>query len=293
MIGNKKVHFAFVPCIMLLCSLSISCQLVSFLNLNSKLTDEEKEMPEAKYYYTDFAPLPDDVETSLSQGPIDSNDALKFEDINDLLGPGYLDVENGYCINSDGTGFVAVRTELPGATEDMIQWWFWWHANKNIRYKIWCPGDHYAISVKNDEQQNNEDLSHEERRVNNTHYPFEDTGEGVFQLSIKFVSPKTFGIDTSLFDQGEIEAVVCGIVGYVIGGVTIKHTYMIHVFRKKSNGLELRSRFWPGILLPKVKRKLFITEDVVEGLAYHCSYEYNHLAEFLPDIYDEFKDMPE
>jgi len=75
---------------------------------------------------------------------------LKFADIKDLLKPGYLEIENGYCPNPDGTGFVAVKTDLPSATADMIQWWFWWHTIKDIRYKIrpcWRhdPGAHQRL----------------------------------------------------------------------------------------------------------------------------------------------------
>jgi phloretin hydrolase len=292
MIRFRRRYLVLLISIVFVCSGFTSCQLEEFIYLNSKLTTKEKKMPESKYYNPEFAPLPSDVEAAFLSGPIDSADALQFEDINDLFEPGYLAVENGFCLNPDGTGFVAVKTYLPGATADMIQWWFWWHANKNIRYKIWCPGDHYAISVENEEQQNNKALTYEQRRVDNIHYPYEDTGSGVLELSIHFVSPETFGIDTSKFDEMGIEAVVCGIVGYMIGEVPLQHTKMIHVFRKYGNGLELRSRFWPGIVLPSVElRQLAITQDVVEDLAYHCSLEYNHLAEFLPRIYQEFKNV--
>jgi len=267
------------------------CQLLDFLYLYPLVTAKEKKAPEEKYYNRNFAPLPADVEAALSGGPVDSSKALKFEDINDLLNPGYLEVENGYCINPDGTGFVAVRTDIPGATADMIQWWFWWHANKNIRYKIWCPGDHYAISVKNEDQARDLSLTYEQRRVNNVHYPWEDTGTGPAELSIRFVSPETFDFDTSRFSEAGVEAVVCGVVGYVVAGVTVEHTRMTHVFRRNGSGLELRTRFWPGsVLAIEELRSLAITEDVLKGLGRHCGREYNHLAEFLPEIYQELKD---
>ena len=273
-----------------LISVLFACPGIIGCDLTSKLTAKEKKMPEAEYYNPEFTPLPDDVEAAFSGGPIESSRALEYENINDLLNPGYLDVENGYCLNSDGTAFVAAKIDFPGVTGDMIQWWFWWHANKNIRYKIWCPGDHYAISVKDKNQANNEALTYEQRRVNNIHFPWEDTGTGVMKLSIRFVSPEEFGFDTSSFGQMDIEAVVCGVVGYVIAGVTIEHTYMTHVFRKHGDGLEMRSRFWPGKAIPITElRKLAITEDVAKNLGFHCAYEYSHLSEFLPAIYQEFR----
>jgi phloretin hydrolase len=263
----------------------------NLLGLNAELTSKEKMEPEAKYYNPNFSPLSPDVQAAIAGGPVDCSRALKFENINDLLKPGYLDIENGYCLNADdGTGFVAIKTGFPGATADMIQWWFWWHANKDIRYKIWCPGDHYAISVKNKQQAYNPFLSYEQRRVNNTHFPYEDTGNGIFQLSIHFVPPEEFGFNTSKLGESGIAALVCAKVGYMVLGLNIEHTYMCHEFRKTYNGLELRSRFWPGKALTSVAlRKSAITQNVAQGLASHNAHEYSHLAEFLPEIYQEFK----
>ncbi len=260
--------------------------------LDAELTEQEKSEPEAKYYTPVFAPLPPEVEEALAEGPVDPGRALRLADIKDLIKPGYLAVENGYCVNPDRTGFVAVKTDMPGVTADMIQWWFWWHAEKDIRYKIWCPGDHYAISVKNRDQADDTALSYEQRRVNNTHYPYEDTGTGVFQLSIRFVPPETlFGCDpTKDSATNGIEAVVCAVVGYKVGMVTVEHTYMTHVFRRTPGGLELRSRFWPGSALKSEGlRKMTIDRDVVKGLAYHCAREFSHLAGFLPEIYQEMR----
>jgi hypothetical protein len=254
------------------------------------LTPLEKLKPEARYYNSTFAPLPDEVEEAFSNGPISSDQVLDIEDINDLLNPGYLEVENGYILNADGTGFVAVRTDFPDATGDMIHWWFWWHAYRNVRYKIWCPGDHYAISFHNEGQMNNPFLSYEQRYLNNPQYPVEDTGTGIRWLSIRFVPPEDFGFDTSKFNEMGIEAVICGVVGDRIAGLTINHTYMVHLFRRTADGLELRSRFWVGkALKSEALRKLMITENIVKKLGLHCSTEYNHLSEFLPDIYAEFK----
>ena len=64
----------------------------------------------------------------LSQGPMDPAKALPYERINDLLDPGYHEVETGYCILENGAGYVAVNNVFPGCTVDMMKWWFAWHA---------------------------------------------------------------------------------------------------------------------------------------------------------------------
>ncbi|PKN53177.1 MAG: hydrolase [Deltaproteobacteria bacterium HGW-Deltaproteobacteria-13] len=288
----RKTPLVLLMGIILVCLALTGCpEDAALLGLHAELTEQEMRQPEAKYYNPAFSPLSPDVQAAISGGPADCNRALKFENINDLLKPGYLDIENGYCLNpDDGTGFVAVKTDFPGATADMIHWWFWWHAYPDIRYKIWCPGDHYAIGIKNKQQAGNPALTYEQRYVNNTQFPYEDTGNGIFKLSIHFVPPEAFGFNTGKFEEAGIAAMVCARVGYMVGDLNIEHTYMCHEFRKTHNGLELRSRFWPGKALPGVAlRKLAITEDVVKGLASHNAHEYSHLAEFLPEIYGEFK----
>jgi hypothetical protein len=261
------------------------------LGVDAELTDEEKEMPEAAFYSTEFAEVPDEVADAVSNGPISPDQALAFEDINDLAKPGYLEVENGYGILEDGTAYVAVRTDFPDADKEMVHWWFWWHAVENVRYKIWYPGAHYAIGAEDMEQLTDESLIAEERYLNNPHYPVEDVGTGVMSLSIRFMSPEAFGFDTSTFKDNDVEAVVCGVVGLRIFNFTIEHSYLCHLFRKNGDDLELRSRFWLGAKLESLfLRKLFINEALALGMMRHCSGEYTHLASFLPEIFNEFSD---
>ncbi len=262
-------------------------------NLSAELTEEEKAMPEASYYSTDFVTIPDEIMDAVAQGPADPDAALAFDDVNELTLPGYLELENGYTLLDDGTAYVAARTDFPsGITSDTIHWWFWWHALKDIRYKIWCPGDHYAIGVNDLDSYLDESVAMEKRYLQNQHYPVEDVGSGVMNLSIRFVSPAAFGFNTATFKRRGIEAVVCGIVGFRFGNTTIEHTYMCHIFRKKGDGLELRSRFWLGkkLNMPNI-RKMVINEELAIDMLMHCSKEFNHLAGFLPSIYDEFKDQ--
>lgn len=258
-------------------------------DISAQLTAEEKLMPEAKYYSTEFIPVPDDLMDALAMGSFAPEKALPFESINQLVKSGDLEMENGYAMLEDGSAFVAVRTYLPGVTMEMMRWWFGWHALKNVRYKIWDPGAHYAISVKDEDRLIDERLSYEKRFLNNPHFPVEDVGQGPMNLRIRFMSPEKFGFDTSVFKSVGVEAAVCGIVGFRLFGITIDHTYMCHLFRKRGDGLELRSRFWLGkrLDMPYIK-KLIISEDLAMDMALHCSEEYNHLAGFLPEIYKEF-----
>ena len=261
----------------------------SALAWNADLTDEEKKMPEAKYYNPTFADFPQDVTNALLNGPIDREDVLDFENAADLQNGGYQKVENGYRLLDDDTGYVAVKTDFPGATGDMVYWWFWWHGFKDIRYKIWCPGKHYGVKIKDLFRANNRFLSYRERVENNTIYSTEDVGMGIQTLAIIFVPPEEFGFDPSQFKKQRIEAVICVEVGLMIAGINIDHSYMVHVWRKTPTGLELRSRFWLGKKLQCLwLRQLIFTEKTLRDMLSHCALEYNHLAGFLPEIYNEF-----
>ncbi len=289
---QRLTSFLSIIATLTICFSLLACGQNGDPNLSAELTPEEQSMPEAKYYSTDFAPVPDEVMEGLAWGPIPENKAVPFEKINELLKPGYLEMENGYSILKDGSAYVAVRTDLPGVTYEMMRWWFWWHALKDIRYKIWCPGDHYAIDVADKQRLADESLSYDERFLKNPHYPVEDVGPGPTNLSIRFVSPETFGFNVSDFSKNGIEGVTCAVVGFRNGQSTLEHTYMCHIFRKKGDGLELRSRFWLGkkLNMPNI-RKMISTEDTAMDMAMHCTREFNHLAGILPAVYDEFADQ--
>jgi hypothetical protein len=253
------------------------------------LTDEELKMPEAKYYNPVFVDFPEDVVSALVQGPLEREDVLDFENTADLQQTGHGKADYGYRLLEDGTGYVAVKTDFPGASGDMIYWWFWWHGYKDIRYKIWCPGAHYAVKIKDLFRANNWLLPYRERIENNTIYSTENVGMGIQTLAIHFVPPEKFGFDPSQFKRQGIEAVLCVEVGLMIAGVNIPHSYMVHVWQKTPHGLELRSRFWLGKMLPyKWMRQLIFSEKTLKDMLFHCALEYNHLAGFLPDIYREF-----
>ena len=42
------------------------------------------------------------------------------ENINDLLDPGYLEVEAGWCVLPNGAGYLANMVKMPGVSVDMI-----------------------------------------------------------------------------------------------------------------------------------------------------------------------------
>ena len=236
------------------------------------------------------------------RGPMAAKDALRFEDLNALLDPGYHGVENGYCELPDGSAYVASRVPFPGCTGEMYQWWFWWHAVESARYTLWYPHNHVSNRPAAPEVLSRPGLSHEQRYVGTTHYVEEFIGPERMQIAIRFVDPAEFGFDTRRFDEA-------GIVGHACARVSLRRSgieavSMVHLARRTEDGLEQRSRYWIGhdarvrllgASLPVdaigsrlgVKRRLAGERVGYEQLL-HDQIEFTHLSTFLADIYREY-----
>ena len=82
-----------------------------------ELTAEEKAKPYSKYYYLPSAPPAAHHGKMLADlKPLDPAKADRIQDADNLLSLGYTEGENGYCIMPDGSGYIALRHPMPGAT---------------------------------------------------------------------------------------------------------------------------------------------------------------------------------
>jgi hypothetical protein len=240
------------------------------------------------------ADVADDVSAALSAGPIDPQDALAVSEPERLLEPGYLETENGYCSKPDGTGFVAVRTPMPGVTREMIDWWFDWHPHDPMRYRIWFPEAHFDISFEPARTAGSKSFR------GTIHRPVEDIGVGKSRLRIEFVEPEDFGF---LGGDPPGVTIVCGFAGD--DKRKVRHTRMCHYVRDTDDGVEMRSRFWIGtpmtlysdsavagpinkILGSSFVRSQAVPKNSAESLAHHCAQEYANLAAILPEHHEQY-----
>lgn len=275
---------------------------LEFAKINAQrfeLTDAEKKRPFAKYYY-EAMPEPDPQSMALMEKPCDPAKALLPEQLNDLLNPGYLDVETGWCILPSGGGFIANKTFYPGATAEMVDWWFAWHPLEDLRYRIWYPPQHGGIMVSPENRRRllDESIPMAERNWGVTHHVIEDTNTGMGHVDIDFMSPRQFGFDMDRWHKPFV-ATFQGGQGWSSDIVKTERSItspaiMCHFFREVDGGLEQRTRFWmgyrfsggkPEITLPSGVR---IPEAVVKGLARHNVAEFTRFKTFLPHIYKEF-----
>jgi hypothetical protein len=207
----------------------------------------------------------------------------EFQDKNEILRTRALQEETGFARLTNGNYLVSMTCPMPGVTAEMIQWWFWWHPQKNERYQAWFPGEHVSISYgRKDAAYFHQDVLPAFRP--NTQYPVERIGKRKMPLRIDFMEPEAFGFDKGQMDEYGFPLIVCGHVGAYRG--LIWHTEMAHIFRQEQNGLFLISRFWLGELTnnPMIRRA-FLTDSTAKDMADHCYQEYRNLAAMLPELY--------
>lgn len=257
----------------------------------------------SKYLTRKNSPMPNEhLEILEKVEEMPAEHMLDRNKVNALLDDGYLAGENGYKRLEDGSIYVAVCTQMPKVSIEMIDWWFWWHAAEGIRYRIWYPEMHYDIDSDFGGHYDDNTKSYRERLHLSSHLVTEDVGVGKDKILIDFMSPADFGFDEQRMDPKK-ETLICARVGSPQKGVW--GTEMCHYVRAKGEGVEMRSRFWIGHKIERmggiaqgllnsilntgfVKRKL-LPKELGSRMFHHCSQEYHNLADILPEVYGEEK----
>jgi hypothetical protein len=262
------------------------------------LTAEERRQPYAAYF-TRRPAAPDPRRLEAMSATMDPALALRAEDRGRLLDPGYHEVECGWCILPDGTGYVANHTPMPGVTLEMVNWWFAWHALEDLRYKIWWPAGHFSACIPDPaERARAADAGRPlvERFQGITHHVQEDVGGGPEDILISFLTPQAFGLDMGRFDPASHTLVAANGRSRPVGAFFLRpwaSAVMCHFVRTTDDGVEFRSRFWLGRQLvdgqPRTKLPPFVKVPAAaaRGLAQHNVLEYANLASFLPALYRE------
>ncbi len=262
------------------------------------LRPDEQALSYSKYYNRPVAPPNPKLMGILSQGPMDPEKALPFERLNDLLDPGYHEVETGYCILPNGAGYVAVNNVFPGCTVEMMQWWFAWHAaGPGLRYSIWFPPGHTTIAVNDTDRAKllDPNVPLAEKSQNVDHFVVEDVGGGQEDIIISFLDPATIGFDMTRFHNPNVAAVFggFGVSEPRDGHMGKSPAIMVHFCREIEGGVEFRTRFWMGYRINQGKGMCVLPPwvrlpiEAPMGLAFHNVLEYSNLASFLPQIYAE------
>jgi hypothetical protein len=190
---------------------------------------------------------------------------MLLEEVHQLLNPGYLSMETGYCRLPNGQAHASVLTRFPGCTGEMLEWWGAYGLNSTERYKLWDPKAHLYFEW--------DDKYSPGHYIGASHYGEELVGGEVLKFRVRFVEPGKF-FDTARFSEAGIEFAVCSEVLHPDGA---PNGHVIHLLRRTDYGSEVRSRLWAyqgG-------------EEVAKGLMEHCIGEMGNLADILPDLYEK------
>jgi hypothetical protein len=257
------------------------------------LTPEEEKLSYAKYFYREMAKIPQD-KIDIWQGPAsDPAGALPIEDRNLFLDEVTPGMEIGFCVASNGTGFVANATFMPGVTVDMFDWWFGWHSiGPDLRYKLWDREDHFYARADNPDYVRNPDVPNSQKTWGMNHSILEDIGlGGPENLLLSFKKPSDLGYSMNKIGLPGCASMVCA-VGH--GGAP---AVMTHKCVEAGRDIWFKSRFWMGYGIDERGQAIKLIPDgesipdmLPRALFGHNIKEYANLAAILPELYAEEKD---
>lgn len=207
----------------------------------------------------------------------------EFETAHELLRADPLALEMGVQRERSGVLHVAARTDMPGCTGAMFEWWFRF-APDTEQYSWWHPLDHVSSQWR--------ELS-PGSHVGSTHVVQERLGtDEVYDLLIHFVDEEGFfggSRAAGARDDGNVSGLVCAHIGLGHDAPHDEHGRpiggrMSHIARDTPTGMVLRSRFWLGVGLPEHAAQA-IPEQMGIQLMQHAHTEFKYLAAFLPSLY--------
>ncbi|HTR93004.1 MAG TPA: hypothetical protein VMI73_14825 [Trebonia sp.] len=274
-----------------------------------ELSAAERELPLAKYWDLPLHRIGPMQRQLIEAMPMDPARATKPENWIDVLHPkGYQDVEYGYCMREDGTGYLAVYTTYPGCTPQMLGWYFHWinvrskstpPERGNIRYKIWNQADHWDHGYINGKDKTDGIYTVESL----------DLGEGEeMLLSVRHpLNPRDFGLseetEQALKDAGCFVD-CCTESFHPVGHPEIRlpgtHLFLTLSRINPWGVLEKVTREWIGwgtedghIVRDESTPDWMLNEDYLKKVIIHGSTEAAQLSKFLPQLYAEYKDLPD
>lgn len=265
------------------------------------LSENEKKLPLAKYYNLPIEMPDPSTMQIINAGPMAPRDVPPPESFPDLmLPPGqYHKIETGYCVLPDGTGYLAVYKRFdPRISVKMRRWWGSWMnvyskstipSEGNLRYKIWMPIEHIDHHFVNGKDGTDGvytletlDLGAGEEPIGSVHHTIPEEEYPLYGVSKEKIDAcRAMGCSLRVaWESFDIPG------SHFCVGVTRPHPL---------GGFEQLTREWMGY--KPVNGKLVrddypVTEEYLKNIIMHNIMELQHMAKFLPELYEEYKDKP-
>ncbi len=265
------------------------------------LSENEKKLPLAKYYDLPIEMPDPSTMQIINAGPMDPRDVPPPESFPCLmLPPGqYHKIETGYCVLPDGTGYLAVYKRFdPRISVKMRRWWGSWMnvyskntipSEGNLRYKIWMPIEHIDHHFVNGKDGTDGvytletlDLGAGEEPIGSVHHTIPEEEYPLYGVSKEKIDAyRAMGCSLRVaWESFDIPG------SHFCVGVTRPHPL---------GGFEQLTREWMGYkpMNGKLVRDDYpVTEEYLKNIIMHNIMELQHMAKFLPELYEEYKDKP-
>jgi hypothetical protein len=257
----------------------------------------DEAQPFARFYDPALAPLAPHICAALDRGGVPDILLPDLEGAPGNLFGGDAVLEDGFVLTRDGGMRVSVRTDMPGVTPAMLDWWFGWHGDAAAKYKLWHPQAHVHVAWHDAPPADSRGRA---RYVGRTSLVDEYIGSDLVRGAIRFVAPASLGFTGASLDDDRTATIICARLG--LGDAPIDIGYLAHHVRAVPGGSEMRSRFWMGgrhvggrnmiggMAAVVAKRVFGLTESDVRAVLVHCAQEMPHLASFLPALHAAFGD---
>lgn len=273
------------------------------------LSAEERALPLAKYFDLPLN-LPGPLERQLIESmPFDPSLALEPAGWTDMLQPeGYQEAEYGYCMREDGTGYLAVYTTYQNCTPEMLGWWFRWlniHSKSmpggqgNIKYKIWNQADHWDHGFINGTDKSDGiytveslDLGEGEPMVYTVRHTLDPREFGLPEAQEKALNDAGCFVDFCYESFHPVEDPSQRLPG--------THLFLTLSRMSPLGVMEKCTREWIGygindgeIAIDPTTPASMLSESYLKKVIVHATTEAQQLNKFLPQLYAEYKDLPD
>jgi hypothetical protein len=248
-------------------------------SLTLELTEEEAKSPYARYYHMGRTAVSLEFSKHFEyDAMMDPTKAIMPDEFKRVNRPGYMEVENGFCILPNGIGYAAILVKQDGLTDEMMQH-FITHFNPegDLFYKIWCPTNHYR---------------------HYTDLAIEDYGWGPCALDFK----KIFGPEnTGLGDAWKANDPDCiFIIGANVATTSLHHPNgepiygtEIQYHRYTPTGREIRIRFWLGLNIENGKPLIHLPNNkpidpfALRSLGEHAAWEFGTYTRNIKQFWED------
>lgn len=262
-----------------------------------EISDEDRAKSYAKYYDREPEKIPPAMMGKVFGPPMPAAKAIAFTERNSILDDDGKDVDTGYIVMPDGTGYITLVTEIAGATPEMIDWWFAWRGLDALRYVILDPYANISALTMQSSYAADEDRTLQEKYWDTTHV-IKHAGFGALADYLNFKCPSDVGFDMSKIGPDQkTKTLVCG-RNYAEGQppAAAPDYFICHQVFETEGGIKVVTRIWYGWtvrygLSYKALPDGFRMQPMhPQALLQKQAAEWTNIAALLPKLYAEEKD---